>query len=132
VLTVFLVTAFFAVVLALAFVAWRRYLRASRVTHGKKDTNPYSVTDVFGDDHLLNVPHQKGVRWLTEIFSNTAKQFPDLTALQIPHTGESLTFAQLDARAEKIAAAISVHLNGPDQVVAVAILDAVCLHPRSP
>ena len=116
-----LVTAFFAVVLALTFVAWRRYLWASRVTHGKEDTNPYSVTDVFGDDHLLNVPHQKGVRWLTEIFSSTAKKFPDLTALQIPHTGESLTFAELDARAEEIAAAISPHLTGPDQVVAVAM-----------
>ena len=79
------------------------------------------VTDVFGGDHLLNVPHQKGVRWLTEIFSSTAKTFPDLTALQIPHTGESLTFAQLDARAEEIAAAISPHLTGPDQVVAVAM-----------
>jgi non-ribosomal peptide synthetase-like protein len=79
------------------------------------------VTDVFGEDHLLNVPHQKGVRWLTEIFSNTAKHCPDLTALLIPHTGESLTFAQLDARAEEIAAAISGHLTGPDQVVAVAM-----------
>src|SRR6185436_19342196 len=97
------VIAFFAVVLALTFAAWRRYLWASRETHEKEDTNPYSVTDVFGGDHLLNVPHQKGVRWLTEIFSNTVNRFPDLTALQIPHTGESLTFAQLEARAEELA-----------------------------
>jgi amino acid adenylation domain-containing protein len=79
------------------------------------------VTDGWGGDHLLNVSHQKGVRWLTDIFSRTATQFPDLTALHIPHTGESLTFAQLDARAEAIAAAISPHLTGPDQVVAVAM-----------
>jgi len=80
------------------------------------------LTEVFGNDHLLNVPHQKGVRWLTEIFERSAKKFPDLTALQIPHTGESLTFAELDSRAEIIAAAISPYLTGPDQVVAVAML----------
>src|SRR5262249_61029230 len=44
-----------------------------------------------------------------------------LTALQIPHTGESLTFAELDARAEQVAAALSPFLTGPDQVVAVAM-----------
>jgi non-ribosomal peptide synthetase-like protein len=85
------------------------------------DTCPYSLRDVFGDRHLVNVPHQKGIRWLTEVFSRSAKKFPHLTALQIPHTGESLTFAELDARAEKIAAAISPFLTGPDQVVAVAM-----------
>ena len=40
---------------------------------------------------------------------------------RFPHTGESLTFAELDARAENIAAAISPFLTGPDQVVAVAM-----------
>ncbi|HZD30170.1 MAG TPA: non-ribosomal peptide synthetase, partial [Candidatus Angelobacter sp.] len=85
------------------------------------DTCPYSLTDVFGDRHLVNVPHQKGVRWLTEVFSRSAKRFPGLTALQIPHTGESLTFAELDARAERVAAAVSPFLAGPDQVVAVAM-----------
>ena len=66
-------------------------------------------------------PHQKGIRWLTEVFSRSAEKFPHLTALQIPHTGESLTFAELDARAEKVAAALSPFLTGPDQVVAVAM-----------
>ena len=61
------------------------------------------------------------MRWLTEIFSRSAARFPDLTALQIPHTGESLTFAELDARAEAVAAALSPWLTGPDQVVAVAM-----------
>ena len=85
------------------------------------DTCPYSLTDVFGDRPLLNVPHQRGVRWLTEIFSRSAEKYPHLTALQIPHTGHSLTFAELDARAEAVAAALSPFLNGPDQVVAVAM-----------
>lgn len=114
------VTTAVATLLALAFVAWRRYLWAAEDVP-QADACPYSLTDVFGDRHLLNVPHQKGVRWLTEIFSRSAEKFPQLPALQIPHTGETLTFAELDARAEKIAAALSPFLTGPDQVVAVAM-----------
>jgi non-ribosomal peptide synthetase-like protein len=114
------VTTAVAVFFALTFVAWRRYLWAAEKVP-QADTCPYSLTDVFGDCHLLNVPHQKGIRWLTEVFSRSAEKFPHLTALQIPHTGESLTFAELDARAENIAAALSPFLTGPDQVVAVAM-----------
>jgi acyl-CoA synthetase (AMP-forming)/AMP-acid ligase II len=55
------------------------------------------------------------------VFSRSAQRFSHLTALQIPHTGDSLTFAELDARAESIAAAVSSFLTGPDQVVAVAM-----------
>ncbi|MCP3870912.1 MAG: AMP-binding protein [Gammaproteobacteria bacterium] len=117
-----ILAATFVVILILTYVAWRRYLRmAEKVPHEQEDNCQYSLTDLFSDRHLINVPHQKGVRWLTEIFSRSARQFPDLTALQIPHTGESLTFAQLNARAENIAAALSPFLTGPDQVVAVAM-----------
>ena len=87
----------------------------------RTDTSEYGLTDVFDDQQFLNVPHQKGIRWLTEVFSRSAEKFPYLTALQIPHTGESLTFAELDARAENVAAALSPYLTGPDQVVAVAM-----------
>ena len=116
-----LVTASFAVLLGLIFVAWRQYLRAARAPRGPEDTCPYGLTEFFGDRHLVNAPHQAGARWLTEIFSRSAERFPDLPALQIPHTGESLTFAELDARAEAIAGAVSPYLTGPDQVVAVAM-----------
>ena len=110
------------VFLGLTFAAWRRYLWVSgKGPLEREDTCPYSLTDVFGDRHLRNVPHQEGVRWLTEIFSRSAARFPDHTALQVPHTGESLTFAELDARAEAVAAALSPWLTGPDQVVAVAM-----------
>ena len=78
------------------------------------------MTEAFAD-RLVNAPHQEGVQWLTEVFSRSAKRFPNFTALQIPHTGESLTFAELDARAEKLAAALAPFLTGPDQVVAVAM-----------
>jgi non-ribosomal peptide synthetase-like protein len=112
----------FLVFLALTFVAWRRYLWvATRAPHGQTDTCQYSLTDVFGDRHLVNVPHQEGIQWLSEVFSRSAEKFPDLTALQIPLTGESLTFAELDARAQDVAAALAPFLTGPDQVVAVAM-----------
>jgi non-ribosomal peptide synthetase component F len=111
-----------AVFLVLTFVAWRRYLWAAQSeAREHADTSPYSLTDVFGEHHLANVPHQKGIKWLTEVFSRSAEKYPDLPALQIPYTGESLTFAELDARAEEIAAALSSFLTGPDQVVAVAM-----------
>lgn len=111
-----------AVFLLLTFLAWRRYVWAGqRGPHEKIDTCPYSLTDVFGDRSLARIPHQAGIRWLSDVFSRSAARFPHLTALQIPHTGESLTFAELDAHAEKVAAALSPFLNGPDQVVAVAM-----------
>jgi len=117
-----ILTAVFVVFLMLTYLAWRRYLWAAEIVpDGQADVCPYSLTDVFGDRHLVNAPHQDGVQWLTEVFSRSAKKFPNLTALQIPHTGESLTFAELDARAEKVAAALSPFLTGPDQVVVVAM-----------
>jgi non-ribosomal peptide synthetase-like protein len=110
------------VVLGLSFAAWRRYLWV--VGEGRlvrEDSCPFSLTEVFGRRHLQNVPHQNGVQWLTEIFSRSAARFPGHVALQIPHTGESLTFAELDARSEAVAAALGPWLTGPDQVVAVAM-----------
>src|SRR5208337_4853103 len=119
-LAVIFVTIVFAVFFVLTLVGWRRYLwAAERVPQA--DTSRYSLTDVFGDRPPVNVPHQKGARWLTEVFSRSAEKFPHLTALQIPHSGESLTFAELDARAENVAAALAPFLTGPDQVVAVAM-----------
>ncbi|MFZ2139544.1 MAG: AMP-binding protein, partial [Xanthobacteraceae bacterium] len=121
-MTAISLTTAFALFVLLTYVAWRRYLwAAKKVPHDQADSCEYSLTDVFGCDHLVNVPHQKGVRWLTEVFSRSARKFPHFTALQIPCTGESLTFAELDARAENVAAALSAFLTGPDQVVAVAM-----------
>src|SRR6185369_497128 len=113
------VIAAIAIVLVLTFVAWKMYRRGAAAA--ATDTSPFGLTDCFDERSLVSVPHQKGVRWLTEVFSRSAERFPDLTALQIPHTGESLTFAELDARAENVAAALSTYLTGPDQVVAVAM-----------
>ncbi|EFK11710.1 non-ribosomal peptide synthetase domain protein [delta proteobacterium NaphS2] len=121
-MTAIVLPTFFAVFFVAAFAAWRRYLWVSeKASQEAADTCPYSLTDVFGDRHLVTVPHQKGIRWLTEVFTRSAEKYPDHTALQIPHAGESLTFAELDARAENVAAALSPFLTGPDQVVAVAM-----------
>jgi non-ribosomal peptide synthetase-like protein len=107
--------------LLLSVLAWRRYAWVAEQPAGQENKSQYSLSEVFGEDHLVNVPHQKGVRWLSEIFGRSAARFPDLAALQIPHTGESFTFAEFDARAEAVAAALSSFLTGPDQVVAVAV-----------
>jgi non-ribosomal peptide synthetase-like protein len=110
------------VLLILAYAAWRRYLwAAEKVLPDQVDTCEYSLTDVFRDGHLVNVPHQEGIQWLAEVFSRSAAKYPDLPALQIPYTAETLTYAELDARAENVAAALSPFLSGPDQVVAVAM-----------
>ena len=112
----------FFVFFLMSFLAWRQYLWASgKAQPEQSDTCEFSLTDEFGDLHLANVPHQKGTQWLTDVFSRSAERFPDLTALQIPHTGESLTYAELDIRAQSIAEALSHYLTGPDQVVVVAM-----------
>jgi non-ribosomal peptide synthetase component F len=119
-LTSIVATTAVALVFLLTFVAWRRYLwAAEKVPNGQADTCRYSLKDVFDGRGVVNVSHQKGIRWLTEVFSRSAEKFPHLTALQIPHTGVSLSFSELDERAEKVAAALSPFLTGPDQVVAV-------------
>jgi non-ribosomal peptide synthetase-like protein len=115
-----LTAAAFAAFLVLSFTAWRRYLWPAQKV-APADICPYSLTDVFCYPRLVNAPNQQGVKWLTEVFSRSAERFSHFTALQIPHTGESLTFAELDARAESVAAALSPFLTGPDQVVAVAM-----------
>src|SRR4029077_16628964 len=113
------VIAAIAIVLVLTFVAWRMYRRGASAA--ATDTSPFGLTDCFDERSLVSVPHQNGVRWLTEVFSRSPDRFPELTALQVPHTGESLTFAELDRRAEEVAAAVAPFLTGPDQVVAVAM-----------
>ena len=61
------------VLFVLTFVAWRRYLwAAEKAPHERADTCAFSLTDTFGDRHLVNVPHQEETLWLTEVFSRCA------------------------------------------------------------
>ena len=63
VLTLIFVTGFAAFCL-LTFAAWRRYLWVAEKAP-RTNTSEYSLTDVFDDQQFLNVPHQKGIQWLT-------------------------------------------------------------------
>ncbi|NDH41748.1 MAG: hypothetical protein EBY45_15320, partial [Gammaproteobacteria bacterium] len=65
--------------------------------------------------------HQHGARWLHEVFERSAAQFPELTALSVPETGESLTYAALDQLANQLASVISEAVSEADQVVAVCL-----------
>ena len=70
------ITTFSVVFVVLTFLAWRRYLwAAEKGSRGQVDTCQYSLTDVFADDHLVNAPHQEGVRWLTEVFSRSVNSW---------------------------------------------------------
>ncbi|MGI9364316.1 MAG: AMP-binding protein, partial [Rhizobiaceae bacterium] len=121
-MTVIVLSASMLVLVLSSFWLWRRYVKAtSAAVNHHADTCEYSLTDKFSKGSLSNAPHQSGVQWLSQVFSRSAEQYPDLTALQIPHTGESFTFAELDSRAECVAAAIFRFVNGPDQIVAVAM-----------
>ena len=77
--------------LVLTYAAWRRYLWAAEKVP-QADTCPYSLTDVFDDRQFLNVPHQKGIRWLTEVFSRSAEKYPHLT---IRVSGYAVNFVRL-------------------------------------
>src|SRR6476469_8740318 len=114
--------------LVLTYATWRRYLWAAEKVP-QADTCPYSLTDVFDDRQFLNVPHQKGIRWLTEVFSRSAEKFPHLTALQIPHTGESLSFAELNARAETVASHLGIlKAGGTVMFLDTTLPDALVTH----
>ena len=92
--------------LLLTVAAWWRYRTVAQ--QARADTGDrcrFSLTDRFSDHHLVNAPHQRGVRWLFEVFARTAARYPDHPALEVPHTGERLTYAELDRAAERIAAA---------------------------
>ena len=110
------------VMLLLTAAAWWRYRVVVRWSRSERDDAcPFSLTDRFADRHLINAPHQEGVHWLWEVFSRTAARYPTFPALEVPSTGERLTYAELDQAANRIAAAVATYLTGPDQVVAVAM-----------
>ena len=104
-MTVVIPLAAVLVMLLLTSAAWWRYRSvaiASRRERG--DESRFSLTARFGERHGFNAPHQEGVTWLWEVFSRSAKRFPDYPALEVPHTGERLTYAQLEDQSRRLAA----------------------------
>ena len=112
------------------FGAWLKYRWIHRPQPDREKT--VGLTDVEGPQPWGSHVHQSGVRWLHEIFERSAKLFPSLPALTVHATGHTLTYAQLDARAEQIADLISRTLSDKDQVVAVYMMqdhpDIVAAH----
>ncbi len=121
-LPVYILGTVLSILTGLSFLAWCRYLWVVRKTPKLgSDKSEFSLTETFSGRHLLNCPHQKGVAWLTDVFSRSARAYPNHPALQVPSSGEVLTYQELDRRAEVVASALANYVTGPDQVVAVAM-----------
>jgi hypothetical protein len=100
---------------------WRHRNVARQARADAGDTCRFSLTDRFSDHHLINASPQRGASWLSEVFGRTATRFSDHTAIEVPHTGEQLTYAKLDRAAERVAALVEPCLTGLDHVVVVAM-----------
>jgi len=115
--------AFLALVAALSTAAWWRYCRIARQAgrDSQFDDGPV-LTDRFSERaRPPHSPFNTRIRWLHEVFECAAEALPGYPALSVPHTGEQLSYAELNRRADAIAVALMQHLDGPDQVVGVAI-----------
>ena len=100
--------------------AWVRYRQVVADNASSPSTYP-TLTQSYPATPWGTHRHQQGVRWLHEIFERSAAQFPALTALSVPETGESLTYAELDQLANQLAAVIGDAISEADQVVAVRL-----------
>jgi non-ribosomal peptide synthetase-like protein len=107
--------------LSLSSLAWWQYCRVLQSTKPSSKSDLYCLKDEPTGDLWIRADHQKGVEWLHEIFERSAVRYPNFTALQVPATGEQITYQALNHRAEQIAAAIAPYVNGPDQIVAVSM-----------
>jgi hypothetical protein len=88
---IFIATAI-ALFFGLTFAAWRRYLWVAETAPcGQTDTSQYSLSDVFDDRQFLNVKHQKGIRWLTEVFSRSSaiRKYPPASSSRSDGSGRS-------------------------------------------
>jgi len=115
--------AFLALVAALSTLAWWQYCRIARDAQRQPrgDDGP-RLTDRFSARaRPPHSPFNPRVRWLHQVFERSADALPEHPALSVPHSGERLSYAELNRRADAIAAALMPHLDGPDQVVGVAV-----------
>ena len=109
-----------ALIPAAVTAAWIRY--RSVVDDASAD-NPdgYTLTQPHPAAPWGSHGHQQGAEWLHEVFERSAQRYPDLCALSVPESGEMLTYAELERRANRMAAAIGRYVNSPEQVVAVSL-----------
>lgn len=111
--------------------AWVRYRQVVADNACSPSQEP-TLTQSYPSTPWGTHRHQQGARWLHEIFERSAAQYPELTALSVPETGESLTYAALDQLANQLAAVIGGAISEADQVVAVRLpqdsVTVVALH----
>ena len=105
--------------------AWVRYRQVVADNASSLSPEP-TLTQSYPSTPWGTHRHQEGARWLHEIFERSAAKYPELTALSVPETGESLTYAELNQLANQLASVISDAVSEADQVV------AVCLPQDSP
>jgi non-ribosomal peptide synthetase-like protein len=98
--------------------AWIRYRQV--VAHNPCSPSPEpTLTQSYPSTPWGTHQHQHGSRWLHDIFERSAAQYPEFTALSVPETGESLTYAELDQLANQLASVIGDSISQADQIVAV-------------
>ena len=100
--------------------AWVRYRQVVADNTSSPSPEP-TLTQSYPSTPWGTHRHQEGARWLHEIFERSAAQYPELTALSVPETGDSLTYAELDQLANQLASVISDAVSEADQVVAVRL-----------
>ena len=100
--------------------AWVRYRQVVADNTSSPSPEP-TLTQSFPSTPWGTHRHQEGARWLHEIFERSAAKYPELTALSVPETGDSLTYAELDQLANQLASVISDAVSEADQVVAVRL-----------
>ena len=111
--------------------AWFRYRSIAAET-----TRPASPKPFLSNPEPENPwgihSHQRDTQWLHELFERSAATFPELTALSVACSGETLSYKALNERAEQFKNSIGFYLSGPDQVVAVRLeqntADIVAIH----
>lgn len=107
--------------LGVSTLAWWRYCRVLQDIKTSPPADLYCLKDEPSGDLWIRTKHQNGVQWLHEVFERSALRYPSFIALQIPATGEQISYQALNHRAEQLAAAIAPYITGPDQIVAVSM-----------
>jgi non-ribosomal peptide synthetase component F len=100
--------------------AWVRYRRVVAQNTRSLSTEP-TLSQSYPSTPWGAHRHQQGARWLHEVFEHSAAQYPGFSALSVPETGESLTYAELDQLANQLASVISDAVSEADQVVTVRL-----------
>jgi non-ribosomal peptide synthetase component F len=111
--------------------AWFRYRLIAAETTRPASPKPF-LSNPAPENPWGTHSHQQDTQWLHELFERSAATFPELTALSVASTGETLSYRALNERAEQFKNRIGFYLSGPDQVVAVRLeqntADIVAIH----